>query len=90
MAGASESVPSSPFPDKPDHRAAQVSGLVRGLHCTERMWILLGILLVAGWLVLKLVWNVAAFGVHLLLVAAVIALVVHFVRGRFGGRDSSA
>ena len=38
---------------------------------------------------LKLVWNVAAFGVHLLLIAAVIALVVHFVRGRAGKRDSS-
>jgi hypothetical protein len=54
------------------------------------MWIVLGILLVVGWLLLKLVWNVAAFGVHLLLVAAVIALVVHLVRGRLGGRDSSA
>ncbi len=52
------------------------------------MWILLGILLVAGWLTLKLVWHVAAFGVHLLLVAAVIAIVVHFLRGRFGGGDS--
>lgn len=54
------------------------------------MWILLGIFLVVGWLLLKLVWNVASFGLHLLLVAAAIAVVVHFVRGRFGGRDSSA
>ena len=53
------------------------------------MWILLGIILVVGWLLLKLVWNVAAFGVHLLLIAAVAALVFHFVRGRFGGRGSS-
>jgi hypothetical protein len=54
------------------------------------MWIVLGIILVVGWLLLKLVWNVAALGVHLLLVGAVIALVVHFLRGRFGGRDSTA
>jgi hypothetical protein len=54
------------------------------------MWILLGIVFVVGWLMLKLVWNVAAFGVHILLAAAAIALVLHFVRGRSGGRDSSA
>jgi hypothetical protein len=53
------------------------------------MWIVLGILFVVGWLLLKLVWNVAAFGVHLLLVAAVIAIVVHVVR-RLAGRRSSA
>ncbi len=50
------------------------------------MWIILGILLLMGWLGLKLVWNVASFGVHLLLIAAVIAVVVHFLRGRVGSR----
>ncbi len=50
------------------------------------MWIFLGILLLAGWLMLKLVWNVAAFGVHILLVVAVIAVVLHFVRARAGTR----
>ena len=50
------------------------------------MWIILGILLLMGWLGLKLVWNVASFGVHLLLIAAVIAVVVHFLRSRVGGR----
>lgn len=59
------------------------------MHGSVRMWILLGIVLVVGWLMLKLVWNVAAFGVHLLLIAAVIALVVHFVRGRAGKRDTA-
>ena len=49
------------------------------------MWIILGIVFIAGWLALKLVWNIAAFGVHFLLIAAVIAVVVHFVRGRAGG-----
>ncbi len=44
------------------------------------MWIVIGILFLVGWLLLKLVWNVAAFGVHLLLAFAVIAVIVHFVR----------
>jgi len=54
------------------------------------MWILLGILFLVGWLLLKLVWNVATFGLHILLVAAVIAVIVHFVRGRMGKGDSSS
>ena len=45
------------------------------------MWIVLGLLLFVGWVMLKLVAHVASFSVHLLLAAAVIALVVHFVRG---------
>ena len=48
------------------------------------MWILLGILLVVGWMMLKLFVGVASFAVHLLLVVAAIAVVVHFVRGRTG------
>jgi hypothetical protein len=52
------------------------------------MLIALGIFLVAAWLLLKVVWNVAAFGVHFLLAAGVLAIVVHFVRGHFG-RDTS-
>lgn len=53
------------------------------------MWIILGLLLLMGWLGLKLIWNVASFGVHVLLLAAVIAVVVHFVRSRVGGGTSS-
>ena len=49
------------------------------------MWIVLGILFLVGWLLLKLVWNVAAFGVHLLLAAAVVVLILHFVGRRRGG-----
>ena len=56
----------------------------RALHRSRVMWIILGILFVVGWLLLKLVWNVAAFGVHLLLAAAVVVLIVHFVAGRRG------
>jgi hypothetical protein len=52
------------------------------------MWIALGVLLLVGWVILKLVWNVAEFAVHFLLVAAVVAVVVHFVRARFGGSTS--
>lgn len=51
------------------------------------MWIVLGILFLVGWLLLKLVWNVAAFGVHVLLAVAVVALIVHFWRARRGGSD---
>ncbi len=46
------------------------------------MLLALGILFVVIWLLLKLVWNVAAFGVHFLLAAALIAIIVHFVRSR--------
>jgi hypothetical protein len=48
------------------------------------MLIALGILLLVGWVLLKLVWNVAAFGVHFLLLAGAIAVVMHFVRARSG------
>lgn len=50
------------------------------------MWIAVGIFFVVGWLLLKLVWNVASFAVHFLLAAALLAVVVHFVRGYFGRR----
>lgn len=52
------------------------------------MWIVLGIVLLAGWLLLKLIWSVASFGVHLLLVGAALAVIIHFVRGHFGSGDS--
>jgi hypothetical protein len=45
------------------------------------MWIVLGILLFVGWLLAKTVWHVATFGVHLLLLAAIVAIIVHFIRG---------
>jgi hypothetical protein len=54
------------------------------------MWIALGIVLLVGWLLLKLAWNVATAGVHVLLVLAIIAVAVHFIRGvgRRRGRAS--
>ena len=54
------------------------------------MWIALGIVVLLLWLGLKLVWNVASFGVHLLLIAAAAFVVIHFLRGRFGGRRETS
>lgn len=53
------------------------------------MLIALGILLLVGWIALKVVWNVASFGVHLLLIAAVAAVIFHFVRG-FAGKSRTS
>jgi hypothetical protein len=65
-------------------------GEERGLHWRAGMWIVIGVLFVIGWLMLKLVWGVASLAVHALLVAAVVALAVHFMRGRFSKYDSPA
>jgi hypothetical protein len=48
------------------------------------MLIGLGILLLVVWLLAKFMWNVASVGVHVLLVAAVVAMIFHFVKGGFG------
>ncbi|HVV87118.1 MAG TPA: hypothetical protein VHE35_28960 [Kofleriaceae bacterium] len=48
------------------------------------MLIALGIVLLIAWIALKVVWHVATFGVHILLLAAAIFVVLHFVRGRSG------
>ena len=52
------------------------------------MWIALGLLLLVAWIALKVVWHVATFGVHVLLAAAVIAVIVHVVQRHT--RDSAA
>lgn len=49
------------------------------------MWIVLGILLFVGWLMLKLVVGITSFAVHALLAVAVVAIVAHFLKGRSGG-----
>lgn len=54
------------------------------------MWIVLGILFFIGWLMAKLVWNVASWGVHFLLAFAIIALVVHFIRGHHRHKSATA
>jgi len=51
------------------------------------MLLLLAIVLGALWLLGYGVWHVASFAVHLLLLAAVVMIAVHFIRAaRRGGR----
>ena len=54
------------------------------------MWIIIGLALAAVWLALNVVWDVASFAVHVLLALAVLAIVVHFVRGHFGRRTAAS
>ncbi|HEY4058763.1 MAG TPA: hypothetical protein VGM39_19250 [Kofleriaceae bacterium] len=44
------------------------------------MMVILGILFLVAWLMAKFVWGVASMGIHLLLLAAIVAVVFHFVR----------
>jgi hypothetical protein len=46
------------------------------------MLLAIGILLVIGWLTGFFVLHVTSFAIHVLLVFAVIAIVVHLMRGR--------
>lgn len=45
------------------------------------MWISFFIGLLILWLVLKFAVGVASFGIHVLLGLAIVALIIHFVRG---------
>ena len=56
----------------------------------QSMWIALGILLVVLWIALEMFAEIASFAVHLLLIAAVIAVAVHFVRKFRGHREAAA
>jgi hypothetical protein len=58
------------------------SGAGALIAATTFMWIVLGILLFLGWLMLKLVVGVTSFAIHALLAVALVSLVVHFVSGR--------
>jgi hypothetical protein len=53
------------------------------------MGILVGIALVVGWVLLKVVWGIASFAVHALLVAAAVAVIVHVARAIRGRRHST-
>lgn len=46
------------------------------------MWIFIAIVLLAIWVLGFLLFHIAGFFIHILLVVAVIALIYHFVRGR--------
>ncbi len=47
------------------------------------MWVALAIILVIAWILGFTVYHVASFAIHILLLAAIVSLVLHFVvRGR--------
>jgi hypothetical protein len=46
------------------------------------MFIVIGILLFLGWLMLKVVVGVTSFAIHALLAVALVAVIGHFVKGR--------
>lgn len=48
------------------------------------MWIALGFLLLAAWVVAKVIVGVTSMAIHLALIAGVVAIIVHFAR-RVGG-----
>jgi len=45
------------------------------------MWVIIAIILLAAWVVGFILFHVASFFIHILLLAAVIVLIYHFVRG---------
>ncbi len=45
------------------------------------MFLILAVVLVLAWVGGFVVFHVASFGIHLLLILAVIAVILHFVRG---------
>ena len=45
------------------------------------MWLIIGLVLVLLWLGGFLMFHIASFGIHLLLILAVISIVFHFLRG---------
>jgi hypothetical protein len=46
------------------------------------MWVIIGVILLILWALGFLVFHVAGFFIHILLLVAVVAIIVHFVRGR--------
>jgi hypothetical protein len=50
------------------------------------MLIALAVILAVAWLLGFSVFNVASAAIHLLIVLAVVALIVHFIQGRGVGR----
>ena len=46
------------------------------------IWLVLAVLLVFAWIGSFVMFHVAGFLIHLLLIFAVISLVIHFFRGR--------
>ena len=45
------------------------------------MYLIIGAVLVVAWILCFTVFHVASFGIHILLILAVLSLIGHFVRG---------
>jgi hypothetical protein len=45
------------------------------------MWLALGVVLVVAWVAGFLIFHVAGFLIHILLLCAIISIVFHFLRG---------
>lgn len=58
--------------------AGFINALCKG---EKRMWLIIGIVLVVGWILGFTVFHVAAFAIHILLILAVISIILHFVMG---------
>lgn len=52
------------------------------------MLVIVGILFLVAWLMAKFMWHVASFGVHVLLLGAIVAMIFHFIRARGPGAAS--
>jgi len=46
------------------------------------MWVFIAVVLLVMWVLGFLVFHIAGFLIHILLLVAVVAVVLHFVRGR--------
>lgn len=46
------------------------------------MWVIIAVVLLVMWALGFLVFHIASFLIHILLLVAVVAVVLHFVRGR--------
>jgi Family of unknown function (DUF5670) len=57
-------------------------GFMRGF-----VWLILAILLLFAWVGSFVMYHVAGFLIHLLLIVALISLVIHLFTGRRGGSD---
>ena len=48
----------------------------------DAMWVFIAVVLLVMWVLGFLVFHIAGFLIHILLLVAVVAVVLHFVRGR--------
>jgi hypothetical protein len=65
-------------PRRPSAATEPGHGMTKG---ERRMWLWIGIVLVLAWLGGFVVFHMAGFLIHILLILAVISIVFHFLRG---------